>query len=69
MAIRPVDIRRKEFKSGFRGYDANQVDDFLDEVADEFQAPWSRQAPVVPIGCHVYILSRPPDRPRSEGRC
>jgi len=41
----------------------------VDEVADEFQAPWSRQAPVVPIGCHVYILSRPPDRPRSEGRC
>ena len=37
MAIRPVDIRRKEFKSGFRGYDANQVDDFLDEVADEFE--------------------------------
>jgi cell division initiation protein len=32
-----VDIRRKEFKSGFRGYDANQVDDFLDEVADEFE--------------------------------
>ena len=37
MAIRPVDIRRKEFKNGFRGYDANQVDDFLDEVADEFE--------------------------------
>lgn len=37
MAIRPVDIRRKEFKNGFRGYEANQVDDFLDEVADEFE--------------------------------
>src|SRR5918999_3441587 len=37
MPIRPVDIRRKEFKNGFRGYDANQVDDFLDEVADEFE--------------------------------
>jgi cell division initiation protein len=37
MAIRPVDIRRKEFKSGLRGYDANQVDDFLDEVADAFE--------------------------------
>jgi cell division initiation protein len=37
MPIRPVDIRRKEFKSGFRGYDANQVDDFLDAVADEFE--------------------------------
>jgi cell division initiation protein len=41
MAIRPVDIRRKEFKSGFRGYDANQVDDFLDEVADEFERTYA----------------------------
>ena len=41
MAIRPVDVRRKEFKSGFRGYDANQVDDFLDEVADEFERTYS----------------------------
>lgn len=37
MPIRPIDIRRKEFKSGFRGYDSNQVDDFLDAVADEFE--------------------------------
>jgi cell division initiation protein len=37
MPIRPIDIRRKEFKSAFRGYDANQVDDFLDAVADEFE--------------------------------
>ena len=37
MPIRPIDIRRKEFKSSFRGYDANQVDDFLDAVADEFE--------------------------------
>jgi cell division initiation protein len=37
MPIRPIDIRRKEFKSGFRGYEVNQVDDFLDAVADEFE--------------------------------
>src|SRR4028119_2106236 len=37
MPIRPIDIRRKEFQNGFRGYDANQVDDFLDTVADEFE--------------------------------
>ena len=37
MAIRPGDVRRKEFKSALRGYDANQVDDFLDELADEFE--------------------------------
>src|SRR5215204_6173199 len=37
LPIRPIDVRRKEFKNGFRGYEANQVDDFLDAVADEFE--------------------------------
>ena len=37
MAIRPTDIRRKDFKNSLRGYDANQVDDFLDEVAEELE--------------------------------
>lgn len=37
MPIKPIDIRRKEFSSGFRGYDQNGVDDFLDSVADEFE--------------------------------
>jgi cell division initiation protein len=37
MLIRPIDVRRKEFKSSFRGYDPNEVDDFLDAVADEFE--------------------------------
>ena len=41
MPIRPIDVRRKEFKSGFRGYDANQVDDFLDAVADEFERTYT----------------------------
>ena len=41
VAIRPSDVRRKEFGSGFRGYDANEVDDFLDEVADEFERVFS----------------------------
>src|ERR671910_3151009 len=37
MPIRPIDVRRKEFKSSFRGYDQNEVDDFLDAVADDFE--------------------------------
>ncbi len=41
MAVKPVDVRRKEFKNSLRGYDANQVDDFLDEVADEFERSFS----------------------------
>src|ERR671917_132371 len=41
MPIRPIDVRRKEFRNGFRGYDANQVDDFLDAVADEFERTYT----------------------------
>ena len=41
MPIRPIDVRRKEFKNSFRGYDANQVDDFLDAVADEFERAYT----------------------------
>lgn len=41
MAIRPIDVRRKEFSNSFRGYDANQVDDFLDQVADEFERAYT----------------------------
>jgi cell division initiation protein len=44
MPIRPIDVRRKEFKSSFRGYDANQVDDFLDAVADEFERAYSENS-------------------------
>ena len=41
MPIKPIDIRRKEFRNGFRGYDANQVEDFLDAVADEFERSYT----------------------------
>ena len=44
MSIRPIDVRRKEFNSGFRGYDATQVDDFLDEIADEFESTYTENA-------------------------
>jgi cell division initiation protein len=41
MPIRPIDVRRKEFRNSLRGYDANQVDDFLDAVADEFERAYT----------------------------
>lgn len=41
MAIKPIDVRRKEFKHSVRGYNADQVDDFLDTVADEFENTYS----------------------------
>ncbi|HLA80456.1 MAG TPA: DivIVA domain-containing protein [Thermoleophilia bacterium] len=37
MKVTPLDIRRKEFKRGMRGYADEEVDVFLDDVADEFE--------------------------------
>jgi len=37
VSVTPLDIRRKEFKRSMRGYSDEEVDVFLDEVADEFE--------------------------------
>ncbi len=37
MKLTPLDIRHKDFKRGLRGYVDGEVDEFLDEVADEFE--------------------------------
>jgi cell division initiation protein len=37
MKLTPLDIRHKEFKRSMRGYHDVEVDEFLDEVADEFE--------------------------------
>lgn len=33
MAIKPIDITNKSFNSKFKGYDKDEVDDFLDQIA------------------------------------
>ena len=37
MKLTPLDIRHKEFRRSLRGYSDEEVDVFLDEVADEFE--------------------------------
>jgi cell division initiation protein len=37
MKLTPLDIRHKDFKRGMRGYADTEVDEFLDEIADEFE--------------------------------
>ena len=37
MKLTPLDIRHKEFKRGMSGYADVEVDEFLDEVADEYE--------------------------------
>lgn len=35
--LSPLDIRKKEFRKGFRGYDERQVDNFIEEVANSLE--------------------------------
>ncbi len=35
--LTPADIHNKEFSRGFRGYNEEEVDDFLDEIVYEFE--------------------------------
>ncbi|MDO8915150.1 MAG: DivIVA domain-containing protein [Coriobacteriia bacterium] len=37
MKLTPLDIHHKEFRLALRGYNQEEVDSFLDEVADEFE--------------------------------
>ncbi len=36
--LKPVDIQNKEFEKKLKGYDCNQVDDFLDVVIQDYEA-------------------------------
>lgn len=38
MALTPLDIHNKEFAKGFRGYDEDEVDEFLDRVVKDYEA-------------------------------
>ncbi|MDB5053591.1 MAG: divIVA [Bacilli bacterium] len=38
MPLTPLDIHNKEFKKGFRGYDEDQVNEFLDQVIKDYEA-------------------------------
>lgn len=35
--ITPLDIQNKEFRKGFRGYKESEVDQFLDEIVDDYE--------------------------------
>jgi len=38
MALTPLDIHNKEFAKGFRGYDEDEVDEFLDRIVKDYEA-------------------------------
>ena len=35
--LTPLDIHNKEFKRGFRGYNEEEVDEFLDRVIKDYE--------------------------------
>jgi cell division initiation protein len=37
MVLTPMDIHNKEFSRSFRGYDEDEVDQFLDNIVDDFE--------------------------------
>lgn len=37
MKLTPMDINNKEFKKGFRGYSSEEVDEFLDDVVENYE--------------------------------
>ena len=38
MKITPLDIQQQQFKTKFRGFDVREVDTFLEQMADAFEA-------------------------------
>ena len=37
MTITPIEIQQQQFRVRFRGFDIQEVDDFLNSLADEFE--------------------------------
>ncbi|EAG7471012.1 DivIVA domain-containing protein, partial [Listeria monocytogenes] len=37
MPLSPLDIHNKEFTRGFRGYDEDEVNDFLDQIIKDYE--------------------------------
>ena len=35
--LRPIDIQNKEFERKLKGYDCNEVDDFLDAIIQDYE--------------------------------
>ncbi|MCK5685225.1 DivIVA domain-containing protein [bacterium] len=41
MRLTPLDIQQREFKKSFRGYDSDDVDEFLNKVHSEYESLYS----------------------------
>jgi cell division initiation protein len=53
MKLTPLDVRHKEFRRTMRGYSDEEVDVFLDEVADEFERLFQAN---IELGERLHLL-------------
>ncbi len=44
MTLTPLDVHNKEFRKAFRGYDEEEVDEFLDRVVKEYEVLFKENA-------------------------
>ena len=44
MGITPMEINNKEFKRAFRGYDIDEVDDFLEQIVEDYEKLYKENA-------------------------
>ena len=44
MRLTPNDIKNKEFKRGMRGYNADEVDEFLDNICEDYESCFKENA-------------------------
>ena len=49
MSLTPLDIQHKEFPVKIKGYDKEQVNDFLDTVTKEFEEKFKKQIEAYPV--------------------
>lgn len=42
--LRPIDIQNKDFEKKLKGYDCNEVDDFLDTVIADYERLWKENS-------------------------
>ena len=43
MALSPLDIHNKEFSSKFRGYDEDEVNEFLEQIMKDYENVLERE--------------------------
>lgn len=58
MKLTPMDINNKEFKRGLRGYNPEEVDEFLDEVVENYEELYKDNSKLREKVAHINRANR-----------